>query len=102
MLFIIIFLTVGVGLGLSIRKIAELAKTSEKVLTVLYYPCLLLLGIILHMDEKVVSSVDKIGWPSVFNILTGFVVIIILFWSVFRISRLVMQTKRTKSVKGCS
>lgn len=95
MLFLIIFFAVGIGLGLSIRKIAELAKTSEKVLTFLYYPFLFFLGVFLHLDEKIVSNIDKIGWRSFFNIFIGFGVLIIVAWSAFQLSKIIVAVKKT-------
>jgi|GEM_PF-3152887 len=91
MLFLIIFLAIGIGLGLSIRKIAELTKTSEKVLTFLYYPCLFLLAVILHLDEKVVLNVDEIGWHSFVHMIIGFAVVIVLVWSIYKLLKLLIK-----------
>jgi len=98
MLFLITFLTLGIILGLSIRKIAEISKTSEKVLTTLYYPCLFFSGIFLHLDKKLVSVIDKIGWNSFFNVVIGFCVLIAVTWSVIRLSKLIFKRTTKKNI----
>jgi hypothetical protein len=94
MLFLIVFFAVGIGLGLSIRKIAGLAKTSERVLTFWYYPCLFFIGAFLRLDEKIVSNIDKIGWRSFFNIFIGFGILIIVAWSAFQLSKIIIAVKK--------
>ncbi len=94
MLFLTIFLIIGIGIGLSIRKIAALTKTSEKVLTLLYYPCLFLMGILCHLDEEIVFHIDKIGWHSFSYLIAAFAAGIIVIWTIHKIYKLLIQVKR--------
>lgn len=96
MLFLIVFIASGMILGLTIRKIADVFKTSERVLTTLYYPCLFFLGIFLHLDGKLVTNIDKIGWNTFSNIVIGFSVIIISTWSVIKLFKLILKLIKTK------
>ena len=85
MLFLIIFLIVGVSLGLVISKISIITKTSEKVLTFLLYPVLFLLGIIFRVDDKVVSNIELIGWNFFIYIIAALALLFGLIWFVYKL-----------------
>jgi hypothetical protein len=67
-------------MGLSLRKIALLTKTSEKVLILLFYPCLFLFGILLGWDDKIVSHLEKTGWHHFIYLIATLASCFILLW----------------------
>jgi uncharacterized membrane protein len=93
MLFLISFLTVGILLGLLIRKIAKVANTSEVVLAFLCYISLFILSVFFHLDEKVISEIDKIGWHLFAKIITGLSIIVIFIHLLYKLFKFLIQIR---------
>ena len=62
MLVILLFLFIGVSLGLSLGKISILLKMNEKMLTLAIYSLLFMIAISLGIDDLILRSLDSIGW----------------------------------------
>jgi hypothetical protein len=76
-------------MGLSLRKIALLTKTSERVLILLLYPCLFLFGILLGWDDKIVSQLDKTGWHKFIDLIGTLASCFILLWILQKVFMLI-------------
>lgn len=85
MLFFTIFLILIISLGISVKKISEVTKTSEKVLIMLLYPCLFLAGILLGFDDKIVSNIDTIGWNMFFYLIGAMALCLAFLWLVRKV-----------------
>jgi hypothetical protein len=86
MLVIILFLIIGIGLGLSAGKISNLLKMNEPMLTVSIYLLLFMLAVSTRMDELIVRNLDNIGWPVFFIIVItviGCTIVFSYFYKVF-------------------
>jgi len=83
MLIIILFLITGISLSLSIRRISILLKMNEKILTLTIYLFIFMLAISTGLDNKIVVSLDTIGWLAFMMILGVFTAITIVFWFLY-------------------
>ena len=74
MLVIILFLIIGVSLGLSASRISILLKMNERMLTLSVYLLLFILAISIGADDLIVRNLDRIGWTS-FIVIVGVIAV---------------------------
>ena len=80
MLVIVLLLITGVIIGLSVGKISELLKLDERMLTLLAYLVLFMFAISTGIDEKILRSLDIIGWFEFIIIIGAVTMSILIFW----------------------
>jgi hypothetical protein len=85
MLVILLFLITGIGLGLSVDKISTLLKINEKMLTLAIYSLLFMLAVSIGLDEKIVRSLDSIGWFVFILIVSAVTVFTFICWHLYKI-----------------
>lgn len=84
MLTIVLFLISGISLSLSTRRISILLKMNEKIMTIAIYLFMFMLAISTGLDNKIVKSLDTIGWFAFLTILGVVSAITIVFWFIFK------------------
>ena len=84
MLVILFFLLTGVSLGLFADKISALLKLDERIFTPAVYLVLFMLAITTGLDEKIVESLDSLGWLSFIIIVCAVTLIGVIIWSFFK------------------
>lgn len=84
MLVIILFLIIGVSLGLSASRISILLKMNERMLTLSVYLLLFMLSISIGADDLIVRNLDRIGWYAFFVIVGAVAVSTIVCWHLYK------------------
>ena len=80
MLIIVLLLITGVIIGLSVGKISEMLKLDERMLTLLAYLVLFMFAISTGIDEKILRSLDMIGWFEFIIIIGAVTMSVLIFW----------------------
>jgi hypothetical protein len=84
MLVIILFLLAGIGLGLSIGKLSSLLKLNEGILTLTIYFALFMFAITAGLDDRIVKSIDDMGWAAFIMIIAVATSCVLLCWIFYK------------------
>ncbi len=84
MLIIVLILTAGILLGLSIPRISALIKLNEGILTLTIYLIFFMIAVLTGVDDLIVKSIDSIGWPAFLLILITAVCGIAVSWLFYK------------------
>ena len=85
MLVIVLFLIIGVSLGLSAGKISALLKMNEGIFTLSIYSFLFMLAISVDIDDLIVRSLDNIGWIAFITLVGVIAAFMVIGWYLYKI-----------------
>lgn len=64
MITVLVIMIVGMICGYLLKEKKKILQTTEKLTTAIIFVLLLILGISVGLNKKVISSIDTIGWQA--------------------------------------
>lgn len=64
MITVLVIMVAGMILGYLLKEKKKFLQISEKLTTIIIFVLLFMLGIGVGLNEKVISSIDTIGWQA--------------------------------------
>lgn len=83
MIIVLILMITGILLGIIIRKLPNLLKVIERLITYAIYLLLFLLGISVGINDKIIGNLDNIGLKALvitIGAISGSVIVLWIFY----------------------